>query len=376
MLLAGCNNLVPNDGPLLTNVATEREDDDGFVYGTVVLDDVAVSSLARHDYYPLSSKFGLRNAPGGGTLGVGDVIQVTVFEAGPDGIFSTAERKSVSLRLTVQQNGRVSIPFAGSVRVSGRSVEQVRLGILAGLRGKAVEPDVVIDVLEIRSRSVVVNGTVGAAKPVALYRGDERVLDIISQAGGATEAPYETYVSISRGNETRTALLQTLIDTPRENIFVRPNDALYVSHNPRQFLALGAVANVGRHPFGTKTLNLLDATAVAGGFESARANPKAMFVFRYEYPHVVAHLVELGYISPRQHHALASATTAKDRHGRLPVVFQIDLTDADNFFVAKRFPVRADDTVYVARHATVDFSKVVDIVAKARVASTLLSFDN
>ncbi len=371
-ILAGCTNLVPNDGPLLKSVTAERENNDNFVYATVTLDDVAVASLSKHEYYPFSSKFGLKSYPSGGRLGVGDILQVTIFEAGPDGIFSTAEKKSVTLRMTVQNNGRISIPFDGTVRVAGRTVEQVRRAIIGRLRGRAVEPDVIVEVLEIHSRSVVVNGEVRTSKKVPLSMGTERVLDAISQAGGPTRPPYDSYVSISRGNTTRTALLQTLIDSPRENVYVRNGDALYVSHDPRQFLALGAVKNVGRHPFGTHRISLLDATAIAGGFDSNRANPRAMFVFRYEFSHVVNHLADIGYISDAQYDTLLSKTTARDRLGRLPVVYRIDLTDADNFFVAKRFPVRAADTIYVARHGTVDFGKVVDIVAKARVGAAFI----
>ncbi len=372
ILLAGCTNLVPNDGPLLKSVIAERENNDNFVYATVTLDDVAVASLSKHDYFPFSSKFGLKNYASGGRLGVGDVLQITIFEAGPDGIFSTAEKKSVTLRLTVQNNGRISIPFDGTVRVAGRTVEQVRRAIIGRLRGRAVEPDVIVEVLEIRSRSVVVNGEVGASKKVPLSMGTERVLDVISQAGGPTKPPYDSYVSVSRGNSTRTALLQTLIDSPRENIFVRNGDSLYVSFDPRQFLALGAVKNVGRHPFGTSRISLLEAAAIAGGFDSTRANPRAMFVFRYEFAHVVEHLAEVGYISDTQHSTLMSQTTARDRLGRLPVVYRIDLTDADNFFVAKRFPVRASDTIYVARHGTIDFGKVIGIVARARVGASFI----
>lgn len=369
---SACTSLVPSDGPLLKQVASVKEDDDGFVYGTVNLDKFAVSSLSKHDYYPLSSKFGLDNRTTGGQIGVGDVLTITIFEAGPDGLFSTTDKKSVELRMTVQNNGRISIPFDGTVKASGRSVEQVRQAIIGQLRGRAVEPDVLVELLEVRSRAVVVNGEVRSAKAVPLLLGRERVLDVIGQAGGPTQAPFDSYVSISRGNTTRTALLQTLIDTPRENIYVRPEDSIYVSFDPRQFTAMGAIKNSGRHKFGTRKLTLLEATAIAGGFESNRANPEALFVFRYEYPHVVEHLAELGYISAKQFAALtAPHNAAADEHGRLPVVYRIDMTDPDNFFIAKRFPVRSSDTIYAARHGTVDFVKVVDLVAKARIISAV-----
>ena len=50
------------------------------------------------------------------------------------------------------------------------------------------------------------------------------MLDIIGAAGGPSKTPYDTYISVSRRGVTRTTLLQNLIDHPRENIYVHPDD--------------------------------------------------------------------------------------------------------------------------------------------------------
>lgn len=366
--LAGCSP-VANDGPLLTRVVSEREKNDEFVYALVGLDAGAVKVLERHDHYPLSGAFGLGSAGTTPRLGVGDRLTVTIFEAGTDGIFSTSEQKSVSVPLTVQGNGRISIPFAGSVRASGRTVGQVRASILAALRGRAVEPDVIVDTAAVRSQTVTVNGAVRAAQPVPLFLGRERVLDILSAAGGPTNAPYDTYVSLSRGGKTRTALLQTLIERPRENIFVRPRDTLFVTHEPRRFVALGAVTTEGRYDFGARNIDLLEATALAGGLQETRSNPGAYFVFRHEYEHVLRHLCRLGYIDEATFHRIISDAHLKDEHGRYPIVYRVDMRDPDNFFVAKRFPVRAEDAIYVARHVSEDVTKIIAAVSQATTAA-------
>ena len=370
--LAGCSP-VPNDGPLLHQVVSKHEAKDDFFYSLVNLDARAVSALSRYGARPFSRSFGLPRRRGGAALGVGDTLEVTIFEAGPDGIFSTQERKSVTVPLTVQSNGRISVPFAGSVRASGRTVGQVRQAIIGALRGRAVEPDVIVETGTLRSRTAVVNGEVGSPQPVPLVLGNERVLDVLAQAGGPRREPYNTYISLSRGGTTRTALLQQLIRQPRENIFVRPGDSLYVTYEPCRFVALGAVAQAGRYEFGSRDVDLLEATAMAGGFEEARSNPKAYFVFRYEYEHTLRHLHSKHVIDDATLHRAVENRHLRDHRGRLPVVYRIDLSDPDNFFVAKRFFLRADDAIYVARKVTVDFARVVQLLAQARLATSLVT---
>ena len=373
--LAACNGLpnpVPNDGPLKGAVTSKREMKDDFVYALIHMDAKAVHTLEHHSYRPFSDKFGLSKRRPGVVLGIGDVLNVTIFEAGPDGIFSTSERKSVTIQLTVKQNGRISIPFDGEVRAAGRTVAQVRRSVLASLRGRAVEPDVIVEVASIRSRAVAVNGAVRSAAVVPLTVGNERVLDVVAAAGGPTQEPYNTYISLSRGGHTRTALVQTLVRHPRENIFVRPSDSLYLTHEPRRYTALGAVKKDARYEFGSRDLTLMEAVAEAGGLEDLRANPEAVFVFRYEHEHVLRHLAKKHYIDHKTLWKVLDDHKVRDKHGRVPVVYRVDLSDADNFFIAKRFPVNHNDTLYVARKLSVDFGKIVQLLAQARIAATII----
>lgn len=366
-LLTGCT-LVPNDGPLASAITSEKETKDGFVYGLINLDAKSVASLSDHAYLPLESTFGYGHARQSAVIGRNDVLDVIIFEAGPDGIFSTQEKKSVALRLTVQGNGRISVPFAGTVPASGRTIEQVRRNIIASLRSRAVEPDVIVNIAENNSGSVVVNGAVKSAQIVPLVSGGERVLDVIGAAGGPDEAPYDTYVTLSRGGKSRTVLLQTLVDRPRENIFVEPGDALFLTYDPRVFLAFGAVEKTGRHEFNSAKLSLLEGAGVAGGLDPSRANPEAYFVFRYEYAHVVSHMVENHKIDATNVAKMLENPHVHDKQGRLPIIYKIDLGDADNFFVAKRFPMRADDMIYVARSGSVDFARVLTLFTRSTLA--------
>ncbi len=374
LFLGACTSILPNDGPLQTEVTAKAERNDGFVYGLVELNADSITALERHAYFPLSSSFGTGSSGPSGLIGPDDVLNVTIFEADGGGLFSTDDKKNVSFDLTVQQNGKISVPFVGYVRASGRRVEQVRQAIVEQLKGRAVDPDVVINIAEVRSRSVVVNGAVNQAKRVPLMNGKERILDVIGEAGGPSEAPHDTYVSVSRDGETRIVLLSTIIATPKENIFVIPGDTIYLLHDPRTFSAFGAVEKKGLHPFGTSNLSLVEAAGIAEGLDDLRANPGAYFVFRYEFPHVVDHLVETGQLDADTASLIFSDKIASDSQGRYPIIYQVDLSDPDNFFVTKRFPMRADDMIYVSRQPAVDLERFIRIFI--RPAVTVASISN
>ena len=379
MLLASGCQLVPYDGPLEGEVIEKAgfiaASDYQFTYGLIDLDAISVTALDDFDYSPLRETFGLGSAAGGLRIGVGDVLNITIFEAGPDGLFSTTERKQVALPLTVQDNGLISVPYAGTVRAAGRTTEQIRGSILAVLRERAVEPDVIVNIQESVSRTVSVLGAVQTGAVVPLVAGDERVLDVVARAGGPTEPPYATFVTLMRGGRSCTVLLQTLIDKPHENIFVRPGDTVFLSNDPRTFAAFGAVAEKGNLPLDSAEVSLAEAAAEARGVDPTRANPEGYFVFRYERESVVKELAAKHLLDDEDIAALLSDPHVRDRHGRLPIVYRIDLGDPDAYFIAKRFAMRDKDVVYVARSFGVDFRQFIDIVGATNITARAVSAD-
>jgi polysaccharide biosynthesis/export protein len=371
-VLSGCQ-AVPNDGPLTSDIVSDKQQKDGAPYSLIDLTGQIVSKLDAFDYLPLEKGFGFGRPTSLNSIGPGDVLNVTIFEAGPDGVFSTADKKSVNVDLTIQENGRISIPFAGTVKAAGQTLEQLRQAIAGQLKGRAVEPDVIVNVKSSSTNAVVVNGDVRSASKVALITGRERILDVIGQAGGPSNPPYDTYISLSRGKNTRTSLLQTLIDKPRENIHVQKDDAIYLSYDPRTFLALGAVGKKGKHKFGTGNLSLAGAIGIAEGLEDARSNPAGYFIFRYEYKDVIKKLVKDGVVPADSVSRLVDNPNVVDDLGRIPVVYRIDLKNPDSLFVAQRFTVRNGDVVYAARHIAVDLQKIFGIVRSATASASSLS---
>ncbi|MDL2400867.1 polysaccharide biosynthesis/export family protein [Rhizobium mayense] len=371
VVLAGCNS-VSSEGPLAGAI-----DDDAGQSGaelgrknTAVFDVVDIDSRTARlvsDYVSgaLNRRFGIGGSVGRVVIGVGDSLRVTIFEAGADGLFSTAQSKQVSLDIVVQPDGTAAIPYAGTVKFAGKTLEQARQAILAALATKAVEPDVIVTSTGTASRTVTVSGAVGRPSLVPLDLTGEKITQVIAKAGGPVTQPYETYVTLVRGNKTGTALLKSIIEHPTEDIYVQPGDQIFLVRDPRTFTLLGAVKGDGRLEFGANDLNLLEAVALGHGAIDEAANAKGFFLFRYEEPEIVQSLLGLA-----RFQELVRKGMSPDSKGRYPIVYKFDMSHPDSLIVGQTFPVKSRDVIYVSRHPSVDIRKFLTLVgAPLNIAS-------
>ena len=193
MLIAACSSM-PADGPLLSAVVDRAESPTNSVNLDYVLIDVTdpvLHALASRPSESLLHTFGLGGPPPAFTIGVGDAVNVTIWEAGPGGLFSSAASQVVSGTRTalipeqvVARDGTISIPYAGRMRVVGLRPGDVESLIVRLLKEKAIEPQAVVTVSKNISNTVSVSGEVVSGARVPLTIKGDRVLDVISAAGG------------------------------------------------------------------------------------------------------------------------------------------------------------------------------------------------
>lgn len=359
-LLASC---VPNDGPLTSKVVKAGADKTvtiapvSIIFDVVNVDQRVANSVTALGQPSLERTFGFGSAPGTPVIGVGDELSVIIFEAGPDGLFSTTERKSTNIPVVVQPNGYGQIPYAGSIKFAGKTLEAARQEVAQALRAKAVEPDVVVNVSKSFSRMVSVQGAVNAPQMVTLGLSPQPLTNVIAVAGGPAKPPYDTYVTLTRGRKSSTILLQAVIDEPKEDIMIQPRDKIFLTYDPQTFTALGNVYRNGKIPFETSTLTLVEAASLAGGAKAELADPRGYFVFRYEYERVYRQIV-----GEQRFTDLLQQGMVPDKEGRYPIVYKIDMTDPQSYLVTQSFPVRNKDVLYLARHPSTDFVKFIQIV--------------
>ena len=145
---------------------------------------------------------------------------------------------------------------------------------------------------------------------------------------------YNTFVRLSRNGVTATIPMERLVSDPAENIYAQPGDILTLVQVPQTFSVLGATGQNAQVNFSAERITLVEALAKAGGLQDQRSDPAGGFLFRFEPPAVVTAL------------KAPQLATGPDRSS--PVVYRLDMSNANAYFLAQRFPVEDKDIIYVA----------------------------
>lgn len=364
-LLNGCSTVASN-GPLARAII-QASDNKGraatveydYVFDVIEVDAIIAEQVSQYRPMTLKRAFGVGNGTISPRIGVGDRLEITIFEAGPDGLFSTQEAKSTTISVVVQPNGNASIPYIGSFQFAGNTLEAARRAIAEKLSDRAVEPDVVINLSGNESRTVTVNGSVGNPSIVELGVSPKRILDVVAMAGGPTSEPFETFVTLTRGGRTGTTLLQNLVAVPKENIHAHPGDTLFLSRDPQTFSVLGSTGASAKIPFEAESVNLVEAIALASGADVAAADPKGLFVFRFEDLSVLRSVLGTGRVDE-----LLAKGIQPNRNDLYPVVYRVDINEPANYLVGQTFKLRNKDLVYLARHPSTDFERFLRLIAQ------------
>jgi polysaccharide export outer membrane protein len=339
--LAGCAYL-PTAGPTASEVIDRGVQDRQIRYDVVEVNANVVATLLAQPAESFRRRFGKYGKPPPPKIGIGDTVSVSIWEAAGGGLFGTSPTDHVSAgsrsvtipEQVVARDGAISIPFAGRVPVAGRSTVEVQHEIERRLAEKAIEPQVIVTIAKSVTNAATVSGEVVSGARVPLSVNGDRLLDLIALAGGAKSPVYDTFVRLSRGGVTATLPMERLVSDPAENIFAQPGDILTLVRVPQTYSVLGATGQNAQLTFNAERITLVEALAKAGGLQDLRSDPAGVFLFRFEPPEVVAALnaPQLG--------------TGPDRSS--PIVYRLDMSDANAYFLAQRFPVEDKDIIYVA----------------------------
>ncbi|MCY7397903.1 MAG: polysaccharide export protein [Sphingomonas bacterium] len=298
--------------------------------------------------------------PIGTIVGVGDALEVTIWEAPPAVLFnvgtfdtriqsaSQTSRPGTFPETVVGPSGAITIPFAGQVPAAGRSLRQIEQTIVARLRAKANQPQVIVRIARNATANVSVVGEVGTAGRFPLTPRGERLLDVIAQAGGTKQAVDRMTIQVTRGTTTATMPLQAVVRDARQNIVLERDDIVTALYQPNSFVVLGAAGRNEEVRFEGVGLTLSQALGRLGGLQDMRADPKGVFLFRWESAERMAGLVT----SP------LPATA-----GPIPVVFQINLKEPETFFAAQNFAMKNGDVIFISNSPASDLQRFVNLIA-------------
>ena len=372
LALASCRSL-PTSGPSDKEVVTEFTGTENPLGARLVpLTPAAVAALASRPVSSMSVIDRLRSNRPVDLIGPGDVLSVTIYEAG-QGLFNTHQTAPAAdaaaapptgssaenlPRLQVDRSGMIMVPYAGEIRVSGHTTTEVQRMIEARLAQQASQAQVIVTLATNGSNVVYVSGDVKNSGRYPLSLAHETVLDMIALAGGPTHSPQDTVVKVTRHGQVATTSLTRIQTVPAENIPVEPLDRIQADYLPRSYLAFGATGRVAQIPFDAATVSLAEAVARVGGLDDNRANPEAVFLFRYETSADAARVgVGSGTqplpVSPTRPGALPSG---------LPIVYQVNMRDPQTYFLMQQFTMRDKDVVYIANAPTVQIYKFLQLI--------------
>lgn len=205
-------------------------------------------------------------------LGGGDTVNITVYQQ-PD--LSTVTRIS-------QDDGTITFPLIDEVAISGMTPEAAARKIARLLKdgGFIKRPQVTLTVKEFQSQKIPVMGRVNQPGEYAL-KGESRVIDMITQAGGLKEDAADVIVVVKEraGNTTKheVDLLDFYAGDMGQNITVSEGDFILVPKMDT-FYIHGEVKRPGMYRL-ERGMTTMQALSVGGGI-SDRGSLKDIKVTR------------------------------------------------------------------------------------------------
>lgn len=268
-----------------------------------------------------------REQPASLLIAPGDAIQLTIWDAEENSLLAGTGQRATPLQPTsVSADGRIFVPYIGSLRISGMSPSTARERIEEELIRTIPSAQVQLVVEPGRANTANLASGVSAPGLYPLPDRNFKILDLFSQAGGPNPTLNSPQVRLVRDNKTYGIPFERLLKEPRLNTAVQGGDRIYVVDDDRKFITLGATGSQAIFDFPEIEFSALEALALIGGVNAGSANPEGILIMRAYDPSAVSD----GVSGP-----------PKER-----VVFTIDLTSADGLFSAGQFMLEGDDLIY------------------------------
>ncbi len=349
--MMGCSG----SGPIGRDLVAEANASDAN-FALVQIDEGMIDVVAAWHRPSLSAVFGDYRKPVVQKIGVGDSVQINIWEAGSGGIFaaSSLDKTSAGSRLSaipeqsVGADGTVNVPYAGRIKVAGKTPREIEEQIVTKLDGRSAQPQAMVTLTKNLSNSVTVTGDVTTGARVPISPSGDRLLDAITAAGGIKASVNETFVTLSRDGQTLNVPMQALLSNSKENVYLRPGDIVTVMKAPQSFTAIGATGRQAHVGFDAGGITLEEALGKAGGLLDEKADPRGVFVLRYEPTALVSQF-------PGVKPTLLTRSV-------VPVVYQVDMRLASSLFHARRFAMRDKDILYVSNAPVPEAEKMLRLI--------------
>lgn len=206
-------------------------------------------------------------------LGAGDNIRIVVFQ-NPD----------LTVETRVTENGSISYPLVGVIRVGGLSIPAAERAIARALQeGNYIQQaQVNIALLQNRGNQVSVLGAVNRAGRFPLETFNTRLSEMIAIAGGISPGGDDVVIltGVREGKPLRLEVdiaAMFLAGSPEKDVVVAGGDVIYVRRQPMYYI-YGEVQRAGSYRV-ERGMTVRQALAQGGG-PTARGTERGLRIYR------------------------------------------------------------------------------------------------
>ena len=206
-------------------------------------------------------------------LGPGDVIKIQVFQ-----------NSDLTLETKVTENGNITFPLIGTIRVGDTTIAAAEQAIAKALRdgGFVQKPQVHIVVQQMRGNHVSVLGQVSKPGRLPLETVNVRLSEILALAGGVASGGADVVIltGVRDGKPFRREVDiagMILNNRPEDDVAVAAGDLIYI-HRAPMFYIYGEVGKAGSYRI-ERGMSVRQALAQAGGTTS-RGTERRLGLYR------------------------------------------------------------------------------------------------
>ncbi|MDG1122164.1 MAG: polysaccharide export protein [Glaciecola sp.] len=254
-------------------------------------------------------------------IGVGDVITIVVWDhpelTSPLGQFRSSDEQGN----VVYEDGTIYYPYAGKVKVLGKTVVEIRELVTQQLTSFIEKPQVDVRVAAYKSQRYVISGNVTQPGVYPINNIPTRILDALSVSGGIDANGNIFGATLTRDGQKYTLPIYEMLYNGKlqYNVLLQENDLIHIQENTRrQVFVMGEVNRPVSVPLTTLPLSLTEAISQAGGINELRADANGIYVVRQT-----------------------------DEYDSIDI-YQLDVSQAYNLALADQFVLQSRDVVYVS----------------------------